>query len=119
MSNDQALVLFGVLGVTGLALLAAYSIHNAKRSRLAAAEDAYRVALDHLAANPADPGARVRCVETGRAYYALTVPDTYTAVIGSNVFGTQDYQNNTAGREARIAADIEARVGHLKLRTGA
>jgi hypothetical protein len=87
-----------------------------RKARVAAITNAYQEALDYLASHPADPQARLACLEHGRAYYAMTIPDTFTAVIGRAVFGTQDYQNNTAGREARIAADIEARVGHLKVK---
>lgn len=81
-----------------------------------AAAASYQAALDYLAAHPEDPQARLVCLERGRLYYSMAVPDTYTLVVGTNEFGTQDYQNNTAGREARIAADIDARVGHLKFR---
>jgi hypothetical protein len=55
------------------------------------------------------------CLERGRAFYAMAIPDTFTLVVGTNTFGTQDYQNNTACREARIAADIEARIACLKV----
>lgn len=116
------LKLFGGLFVVSVVALVVYllSRHEAEKkeqgARLRAIALAYRKALDDLAANPTDPRARPACLERGRAFYATAIPDTFTLVFGTHVFGTQDYQNNTAGREARIAADMEACIGHLKLK---
>ncbi len=121
--DDFGTILFLIIsGVIALATLVAYRIHAVQKhnkAMIAEYHDAYNDALDYLAAHPADPTVRVTCVEIGRVYYAASIPDTFTAVIGTNAFGTQDYQNNTAGREARIAADIEARIGHLKTKGAA
>ena len=116
--DDFAIILFLVIvGIIAIATLVVHRINDTQKhnkAMIAEYHDAYNDALDYLAAHPTDPTVRVTCVEIGRVYYAATIPDTFTAVIGTNTFGTQDYQNNTAGREARIAADIEARIGHLK-----
>jgi hypothetical protein len=104
-----AVIIFAVL------MYFAWKYDRKKKAQMLAIARAYQDALDHLAQHPTDPGARVACLERGRAFYALTIPDTFTLVVGEKTFGAQDYQNNTAGREARIAADIEARVGHVKV----
>ena len=81
---------------------------------LARLDDAYRRALDYLALHPTDPSARASALQAGRAFYADAIRDTFTLHIGETM-GTSDHQNNTTAREARIAADIEARIGHLKV----
>ncbi len=106
-----------VLAVIVFAVLAyfAWQYDQRKKAEKLAIARAYKDALDNLVQHATDPQARLACLECGRAFYAMTIPDTFTLVVGERTFGTQDYQNNTAGREARIAADIEARVGHLKV----
>jgi hypothetical protein len=76
----------------------------------------YGRALDHLAAHPSDPSARVRALDAGREYYGVVMPDTHDVQITNGTFVTDhNFQNNTPAREARIAADIEARIGHLRV----
>ncbi len=104
-----AVIVFAVLCVF------AYQYDQKKKTEKLAIARAYQDALDYLAQHPTDPSARLGCLERGRTFYAMAIPDTFTLVVGERTFGTQDYQNNTAGREARITADIEARVGHLKV----
>ncbi len=84
--------------------------HRAEAIRKAHAN--YENALNYLSLHPADPQARVACLETGRIHYNFKIPDTET-VNGRGV--VVQTINNSANREARIQSDIEARVGHLKV----
>ena len=80
----------------------------------------YETTLRFLQSNPEDPQARVSCLEAGRRYYELVMPDTHTVHYRNGLpVGTSDAQDNSAGREARISSDIEARVGHLKVKKAA
>lgn len=86
-----------------------------KQQRLEEARAAYDEALDYLEAHPTDPKARRVCLERGRVYYAVTDPDIVSYVIGERAAGVTGISNNSAAREAKIASDIEARIGHLKV----
>jgi Na+-transporting methylmalonyl-CoA/oxaloacetate decarboxylase gamma subunit len=114
MSEGIGYVLFAAV-LLAFVIYGVSEFADEKRRERAEVKKAYDDALDYLAQHPTEPRARIECLERGRAFYLMTIPDTFTLVVGERTFGTQDYQNNTAGREARIAADIEARIGHLKL----
>lgn len=107
------IVLVVVLGGGSLAILFAWSVmgDRARRRRFLEADARYKTALEFLRLNPSHEDARLRCIEAGRAFYLITSPNTITVHSGGGMSGHQD---NSAGREARIQADIEARIGHLK-----
>jgi hypothetical protein len=82
-----------------------------KQKALQSAKDEYFASLERLSADPGNTNMRVECLEKGRIYYALILPDTHTVHCRNGIrVGTSDHQDNTAGREARIAADIAART---------
>lgn len=106
-----------VLGVVGLAIRGIIKLFLAeRRARWEAARNNYAAALQFLRANPTHPNARGACVDTGRVYYSLVMPDTATVHYqGGVITGVSNAQNNAASREAAINADIEAQIGHLRL----
>lgn len=73
---------------------------------------AYELSLMLLSDNPKDVNLRIKCLDAGREYYSCALPDTYDLDGNGN---RSNYRDNTAAREARIQADIEARVSHLKI----
>ena len=104
-----------LLGTPAILLLA-WLIHigneaeRFRQERIDVSKNVYDLALKMLALKPNDPDIRVKCLEDGRAYYQLIIPNTQT-MQGTRVIFTAD---NSANREARIQADINARIGHLK-----
>ena len=115
-----ALGLAAVAGIVALCLggyRAQQREAERQRKHLESLRTLYEKALEKLEADAHDRDSRKRALTFGRAYYAAVMPDTYTQhFVDGMPAGTSGHQNNTAGREARIAGDIEARVGHLKLR---
>ena len=101
-----------VLFLTWLVLLGIADNENdkANEERMDKAKQLYDLALKMLALKPDDPDVRTKCLESGRLYYELAIPDTQT-MQGNRVIFTTD---NSANRETRIQADINARTGHLK-----
>lgn len=85
---------------------------RAERDRqLVALKAEYDLALHELENSPHEKSLRVSALEKGRSYYALLMPDTQTV----NRYGVPiSEQNNSSGRELRIQADIEARLGPQK-----
>ena len=81
-----------------------------RQKRFEVTKNLYELSLKMLEMKPHEPNLRLQCLEEGRAYYQLIIPDTQSTQ-GGHVFLTT---NNSANREARIQADINARVGHLK-----
>ena len=113
----SVLILGAVFG-TPIFLLFTFSIltGNARQKKIIAAKAAYDAALAFLRENPRHPDARKKCLEAGRLYYGFIMPNTSTKVYQRGILvGVTDQQNNAASREARISADIEAEIGHLKI----
>lgn len=92
LETALSLVLVAVLFVV-------WGIYGQKRTTLA--KQAYFEALNYLRINPTDPTARMKCLAAGRIYVASLEPGGYVS----------------AAAEARIRDDIEAMVGHLKVRS--
>lgn len=89
------------------------SKENIERQRRAyeLAKENYERSLGNLSKFSDDPTFRVLALEMGRIFYSYEIPDTQTVNGNGHVVAVQ---NNSANREARINADIEARIGHLK-----
>jgi len=107
----------GCLAV-GSVIMAPFLIYKAvkqTRVRYAAAQANYASALHELMSKPHDPNVRIKCLNAGRDFYQITIPDTVLRQGGQRIAMT----DNSANREARIAADIEARIGHLNLKKSA
>lgn len=105
-----------VFWFTKYALGKQQAVLKKQKEALQISQEKYFNALEYLEKNPTDPKARVHALETGREFYAIAMPDTYTAHFqGVHFAGTSNHQNNAASREARINSDIEARIGHLKI----
>lgn len=87
--------------------------HRKERDRAQArAKIAYIRALSDLAKNPSGSSARQVALETGRVFYCFEIPDTQVWNGNGYVIRTT---NNSANREAKIQADIDAQIGHLKV----
>lgn len=119
---SQYAIIYGFLGLIVLGAVALYvrglRAAAAQKVRFQQITKEYADALDYLGTNPTAPDARLRCLSAGRAFYAQKIPDTYTQhyVNWLPVGGTSDYVSNETAREARINSDIEARIGHLKVK---
>ena len=110
----------GLIVISAIVLFFVYRIKKVQNDREDAMDQAgavYQAALDHLAAAPSDPAVRVAALGAGRTYYGMAMRDTQILSFGSQV-GPIRETSREAGREARIASDIEARVGHLKVQQG-
>lgn len=94
--------------------LIAYNVFQDTRGNIQKAKEEYDEALDFLERNPEDSKSRVLTLEKGRVYYGLINPDVN--IVGQKSGSIYSITNNTAGREAQINADIEARIGHLKIK---
>lgn len=105
----------GIFWLTKYAVGKQQEVLKRQQKALQIFQQKYFSALEYLENNPLDPKARIQALESGREFYALSMPDTYTAHFqGGHFAGTSNHQNNAASREARINSDIEARIGHLK-----
>ncbi len=84
-----------------------------ERAQRAAAQ-AYQAALATLVRDPADVAARARVLEAGHRFYSYEIPDMGECIISSaGIPYETDPKDNSPAREAKIAADIEGRVGQL------
>lgn len=105
-----------VFWLTKSALRKQEAVQNRQKEVLQVSQEKYFKALEYLEKNPIDPKARIHALETGREFYSLAMPNTYTTHFqGTHFAGTSNHQNNGVSREARINSDIEARIGHLKI----
>ncbi len=82
-----------------------YSMDDNEK-RYIRAKDIYFSLLDKLESDPDNTKLRIEVLEAGRVFYSKESPD-YIVSQGSSVW----LDDHSAGREARIQSDINARIG--------
>jgi hypothetical protein len=115
MSDDIIILMAAALGMLIFVFFMLVMVFNAidksrREDAIAQAKVLYNKALDLVQSEPDDPVFAQKALDAGRLYYGLLMPDTYTQHYVDGVpTGTSGHQNNAAGREATIAADVQVR----------